>query len=75
MGIVLFGLAARAAGLWATEGRASQRVFRGAVKTADMRHDIAVYLAAGEAHARIEEAARGCVDRCGQALGLRRKEG
>ena len=71
---MLFGRAARAAGLWATEGRASQRVFRGAVKTADMRHDIAVYLAAGEAHARIEEAG-GRVDRCGSALELRRIEG
>ena len=48
--------AARAAGLWATEGRASQRVFSGAVKTADMRHDVAVYRAACEAHARIEAA-------------------
>ena len=46
--------AARAAGLWATEGRASQRVFSGAVKTADMRHDVAVYRAACAAHARIE---------------------
>ena len=46
--------AARAAGLWATEGRASQRVFSGAVKTADMRHDVAVYRAACEAQARIE---------------------
>ena len=45
-----------AAGLWAPEGRASQRVFRGAVKTADMRHDVAVYRAACEAHARIEAA-------------------
>ena len=45
---------ARAAGLWATEGRASQRVFSGAVKTADMRHDVAVYRAACEAHARID---------------------
>ena len=48
--------AARAAGLWATEGRASQWVFSGAVKTADMRHDVAVYRAACEAHARIEAA-------------------
>ena len=48
--------AARAAGLWETEGRASQRVFSGAVKTADMRHDVAVYRAACEAHARIEAA-------------------
>ena len=48
--------AARAAGLWATEGRASQRVFSGAVKTADMRHDVAVYRAACEAQARIEAA-------------------
>ena len=48
--------AARAAGLWATEGRASQRVFSGVVKTADMRHDVAVYRAACEAHARIEAA-------------------
>ena len=47
---------------------------RGAVKTADMRHDVAVYRAAGEAHARIE-AAGGRVDRCGPPLGLRRKEG
>ncbi len=46
--------AARAAGLWATEGRASQRVFSGAVKSADMRHDVAVYRAACEARARIE---------------------
>ena len=50
--------AARAAGLWATEGRASQRVFRGAVKTTDMRHDVAVYRAACEAQARIEAAGR-----------------
>ena len=39
-----------------SEGRASQRVFSGAVKTADMRHDVAVYRAACEAHARIEAA-------------------
>ena len=31
-----------------------QRVFSGAVKPADMRHDIAVYRAACEAYARIE---------------------
>ena len=38
------------------QGRASQRVFSGAVKTADMRHDVAVYRAACEAHTRIEAA-------------------
>ena len=45
---VLVATPAGAAGLWATEGRASQRVFSGAVKTADMRHDVAVYHAAAE---------------------------
>ena len=49
--------AVRAAGLWATEGWASQRVFSGAVNTADMRHDVAVYRAACAAYARIEAAA------------------
>ena len=49
--------AVRAAGLWATEGRASQWVFSGAVNTADIRHDVAVYRAACAAHARIEAAA------------------
>ena len=39
-----------------TEGRGSQRVFSGAVKTADMRHDVAVYRAAHAAQARIEAA-------------------
>lgn len=48
--------ATRAAGLWVTEGRASQRVFSGAVKTADMRHDVAVYRAVCAAQARIEAA-------------------
>ena len=48
--------ATRAAGLWATEDRAGQRVFSGAVKTADIRHDVAVYRAAHAAQARIEAA-------------------
>ena len=48
--------AARAAVLWARAGRADQRVFSGAVKAADVGHEVAVYRAAGAAQARIEAA-------------------
>ena len=44
--------AARAAVLWARAGRADQRVFSGAVKVADVGHEVAVYRAACAAQAR-----------------------
>ena len=46
--------AARAAVLWASAGRADQRVHSGAVKVADVGHEVAVYRAACAAQARIE---------------------
>ena len=46
--------AARAAGLFASAGRADQRVHSGAVKAADVGHEVAVYRAACTAQARIE---------------------
>ena len=48
--------AARAAVLFANAGRADQRVHSGAVKAADMGHEVAVYRAACAAQARIEAA-------------------
>ena len=48
--------AARAAVLWASAGRADQRVHNGAVKAADVGHEVAVYRAACAAQARIEAA-------------------
>ena len=48
--------AARAAVLWASAGRADQRVHSGAVKAADVGHEVAVYRAACTAQARIEAA-------------------
>ena len=46
--------AARAESLWRAAGRPDQRAFAGAVKPAEMGHDVAVYRAAGMARARIE---------------------
>ena len=46
--------AARAAVLFASAGRADQRVHSGAVKAADLGHEVAVYRAACTAQARIE---------------------
>ena len=48
--------AARAEGLWSDAGRPGQRAFAGAVKLAEMGHDVAVYRAAGIEQARIEAA-------------------
>ena len=59
--------AARAAVLWASAGRADQRVHSGAVKAADVGHEVAVYRAACAAQARIEaegRARRPDPDRC-----------
>ena len=47
---------ARAESLWREAGRPGQRAFAGAVKPAEMGHDVAVYRAAGMAQARIEAA-------------------
>lgn len=46
--------AAEAAALWREAGREGQRTFSGAVKAAEVRHDVAVYRAANDAQARIE---------------------
>ena len=46
--------AARAEELWREAGRTDQRAFYGAVKPAEMGHDVAVYRAVGAAEARIE---------------------
>ena len=46
--------AARAAVLFASTGRADQRVYSGAVKAADVGHEVAVYRAACAAQARLE---------------------
>ena len=46
--------AARAETLWRKAGRAGQRAFAGAVRPAELAHDVAVYRAAGLAQARIE---------------------
>lgn len=46
----------RAESLWRAVGRPDQRAFAGAVKPAEMGHDVAVYRAAGMAQARIEAA-------------------
>ena len=46
--------AARAAVLWASAGRADQRVHSGGVKATDVGHEVAVYRAACAAQARIE---------------------
>lgn len=48
--------AAEAAALWREAGRQGQRTFSGAVKTAEIGHDVAVYRAATDAQARIEAA-------------------
>ena len=48
--------AERAAGLWARAGRSDQRVWSGAVKAAEVGHEVAVYRAACAAQARIEAA-------------------
>ena len=54
--------AARAEALWRGAGRPQQRTLSGAVKPAEVRHDVAVYRAACSAQARIE-AEGGCVTR------------
>ena len=46
--------AARAEALWCEAGRTDQRAFAGAVRPAELGHDVAVYRAAGLAQARIE---------------------
>ena len=48
--------AAEAAALWREAGRERQRTFSGAVKAAEMGHDVAVYRAACKAQERIEAA-------------------
>ncbi len=48
--------AARAEALWRKAGRTGQRAFAGAVRPAELGHDVAVYRAAGLAQARIEAA-------------------
>ena len=48
--------AAKAAALWRGADRAGQRTFSGAVKLAELTHDVAVYRAANEAQDRIEAA-------------------
>ncbi len=48
--------AARAEALWRREGRTGQRAFAGAVRPAELAHDVAVYRAAAAAQARIEAA-------------------
>lgn len=48
--------AAEAAALWREAGRQGQRTFSGAVKTAEIGHDVAVYRAASDAQARIDAA-------------------
>ena len=48
--------AARAEALWRKAGRTDQRAFAGAVRPAELGHDVAVYRAAGLAQARIEAA-------------------
>ena len=48
--------AARAEALWRAAGRTSQRAFAGAVRPAELGHDVAVYRAAGREQARIEAA-------------------
>ena len=46
--------AARAEALWRAAGRPDQRTLSGAVRPAELAHDVAVYRAAGAAQARIE---------------------
>ncbi len=46
--------AARAETLWREAGRRGQRAFAGAVRPAELGHDVAVYRAAGHAQSRIE---------------------
>ena len=46
--------AARAETLWREAGRNGQRAFAGAVRPAELGHDVAVYRAAGHAQSRIE---------------------
>lgn len=48
--------AARAEALWRVAGRTGQRAFAGAVRPAELGHDVAVYRAAGEVQARVEAA-------------------
>ena len=48
--------ATRAAALWREAGRRDQRTYAGAVRPAELSHDIAVYRAACAAQARIEAA-------------------
>ena len=48
--------AARAEALWREAGRSGQRALSGAVRPAELAHDVAVYRAAGLAQARIEAA-------------------
>ena len=48
--------AAEAAALWREAGRQGQRTFSGAVKAAEVGHDVAVYRAASAAQERIEAA-------------------
>ena len=48
--------AARAEALWRKAGRPEQRALSGAVRPAELAHDVAVYRAAGAAQARIEAA-------------------
>ena len=48
--------AAKAAALWRQGDRPGQRTFSGAVKLAELTHDVAVYRAANEAQDRIEAA-------------------
>ena len=45
--------AARSEALWAAAGRPQQRALSGAVRPAELAHDVAVYRAAGAAEARI----------------------
>ncbi len=48
--------AARAEGLWREAGRPGQKALSGAVRPAELAHDVAVYRAAGAAQARVEAA-------------------
>ena len=48
--------AARAEALWREAGRPNQRAFAGAVRPAELAHDVAVYRAANAVQARVEAA-------------------